>query len=119
MTKKLDKFKVGDTAWAVGDTYRPPITWYEYKVIERTKTGYVMQRVGVAWVSSTAGDQFYKPVTVSTIIANRDFRTTQGKEDWVWAKEHRYKISGQVERVDAALLRKVAETIGYKPEAKS
>ncbi len=119
MTKKLDKFKVGDTAWAKGDPYRRPVLWTEYRVLERTKTGYVIQRPGVSYVSSFAGNVFYKPETVSAIKVNRgDYLTTQEKEDWVWAKEHRYKISDQVERVDAALLRKVAEVIGYKPEAK-
>ena len=121
MTKKLDKFKVGDTAWAKGDPYRRPVLWTEYRVLERTKTGYVIQRPGVSCVSSFAGNVFYKPETASAIKVNRgDYLTAQEKEDWIWANDHRNRIVNLLTygKVNATTLRKVAEVIGYKPEAK-
>lgn len=117
-SKKGDKFAVGDTAWHLEDRYRR--TWVEYRVIERTKTGYVVQRPGVAWRSSVAGDQFYKPEKVSTVKMNRwAWMTAQGKEDWAWAEEHRSKIVREItygHEVSPTTLRKIAELIGYKAE---
>lgn len=112
MAKRADKFAVGDTAWLKGDPFRRPVKWTEYRVIERTKTGYVVQRPG-EW----APGRIHEKDRVSTVKMNRDYRTTQEKEDSVWSDEHRYRISHKIQHdTDAATLRRVAELIGYKAE---
>ena len=112
MAKRADKFAVGDTAWLKGDPFRRPVKWVEYRVKERTKTGYVIQKPG-EWMPGRA----HGAEKVSTVKMNRDYRTTQEKEDSIWSDEHRYRISHKIQDdVDAATLRKVAELIGYKAE---
>jgi len=111
-SKRVDKFKVGDTAWLKGDPFRRPVKWAEYRVIARTLTGYVIQKPG-EWMPG----RIHEPERVGTAKMNRGYRTTQEKEDSVWSDEHRYRISHKIlHDTDAATLRKVAELIGYKAE---
>lgn len=108
--KKPDKFQVGDSAWLMGDPYRRPMPWMEYKVLERTKTGYIMRLV----VSRSGRINW--DIKVSTVKAKRSYLTTTEKEDQDWAGEHRYRIAKWVGlRIDDAMLRKVADLIGYVP----
>lgn len=110
--KKPDKFQVGDTAWQFDQSRSYKGTWTEYRVIERTQTGYIMQRPGIWYL-----DRPHTLDKVSTTAANRRYYTTEAKSDYEWAGENRYKISAMIERhVAAATLRKVADLIGYKPE---
>ena len=109
--RKPDKFKVGDTAWKFDQSRSYKGTWTEYRVSERTKTGYVMQRPGVWYL-----DRPHTLDKVSTAAANRAYYTTEAKADYEYAAENRYKISAIIERnVDSATLRKIADLIGYKP----
>ena len=106
-SKRVDKFKVGDTAWLPGDwRVRDRDKFFSHTVLERTKTGYVM-------LATRAPSQ---PEHVSTVKANRDYFTTQAKEDWEWQRVNRRKIANKVEEADTATLRKIAELIGYKAE---
>ena len=43
--------------------------------------------------------------------------TEQAVEDDVWQHEHRYRVVTALEQADAAMLRKVAELIGYDDKA--
>lgn len=107
--KGADGFKVGDTAWLPGDWWgHDRDKFYPHRVIERTKTGYVMRPAGMQIGTLN------QPESVSTIKANREYLTTREKEDFEWQRANRYKISREVENVDTALLRKVAELIGYE-----
>lgn len=111
-SKRVDKFKVGDTAWLPGDWRgHDRDKFFPSQVLERTKTGYVMRPAG------TAIGTLNQPEHVSTILANRDYYTTEAKDDWEWQRANRRKIANKVEEADTATLRKIAELIGYKAEA--
>ena len=67
-SKRVDKFKVGDTAWLPGDWRgHDRDKFFPSQVLERTKTGYVMRPAG------TAIGTLNQPEHVSTILANRDY----------------------------------------------
>lgn len=109
--KKPDKFQVGDTAWLPGDWRgHDRNRLVPYQVIERIKTGYVMQPLGTQIGTLNLAER------VSTVKANRDYYTTQAKEDWEWQRENRRKIVAKVECADAATLRQIARLF-YVPEA--
>lgn len=112
MPKKSDKFQVGEALWLKGDPFRRPQRWTEYQVVERTPRGYVIRQTGARWDGRP-----YEVKTISTVRANRDYVSTQDKEDSEWSDVHKYRVLHEVQYGPPAMLRQVARLIGYDEAA--
>jgi hypothetical protein len=60
-----------------------------------------------------------KPEKVGFDGAEKLYVTDDGKSDMIWLNDHRHNIVRMVEKADPETLKKVAELIGYRPDAET
>lgn len=105
----MSEIKIGDTLWTNRDHGRS--AWISGEIVGETRMSWLVKVV--AWGEPSKVSK--KELLESDRRGKTRWFTEAGKEDYIWARQHRYEIERRVNFATAAQLRQIADILGYKP----